>query len=115
MFRRIVLTVHYTSGDLQFDRVGSMSKLFDHHQFIVRGDRDHIHPVAAFDHDKIMFLSGSRGLFDIRTNREDPKVPLRSGSYGWPWLNHRNGYRMPFCWAAHPCFIRSSKCKSAAS
>src|SRR5262245_47392048 len=60
--------VQHSSGDLQFDRVGAMSKLLDHDEFLARCDRDHIDPVHGIDDVKIVRLACPRIDPNVGTN-----------------------------------------------
>src|SRR5438093_12824366 len=66
-----------------------MSKLFDHHNVMVRCQGHHVDPIDAVDHKKIMRLLGSRRNLLIGTDGKNPKIAERFGSYFGPGLDHR--------------------------
>src|SRR6266498_1793841 len=65
-----------------------MTVLFNHDQLPIRGHRQHVHPIHAFDHVKVVPLAGARGDFFIRTHREDAEIPDRLGAEFLPGPNH---------------------------
>jgi hypothetical protein len=84
--------VEHASGDLEFDGIGAMPVLFDHHELAVLGDRARIHPVDAVDDVEVVLLAGSGGDLDVGADREDPEVPDRSGAQARPRTN--GGFRI---------------------
>src|SRR6266568_8649684 len=65
-----------------------MTVLLDHDQLPVRGHRQHVHPIHAFDHVKVVPLTRPRGNLFVRTHREDAEVADGLGADFLPGSNH---------------------------
>ena len=65
-----------------------MTILLDHHQMIVRRDRDNVHPIYGVDHEHFVFTAVARWNFAVGTKRKDAKIAQQFGTDLSPGLDH---------------------------
>ena len=78
-FRRGIMRVHYSAGDFQFDRVGAVAVLLNHHHKLIGRDGHHVHPVGRIHHHKFMFAARSRRFLQVRPELENSELAQRPG------------------------------------
>ena len=105
-----VRVIHDPAGNLQLHGLGAVAELLDHHELLMRRDRDDVDPVANLDLEEIVFDTvARRALADVE-NLEEPEVGSFASFKHFPRSDHS-----PRSFAAQPCLMRSTRCFSASS
>jgi hypothetical protein len=86
--------VHHAAGNFEFHGVGAEAVLLHHDKFLSGSEGDDVHPMDAFEDEKVVLLLGARGDIGIRAQLEDAKIAQQLGADFFPGTAHATAQRV---------------------